>query len=191
MLRVLLPSWRFFDRSDGSPRLLYRSYVRALDAPVSYAAPDTVHAPRLALPGPDLGAWKELSFSSRSKHDGAHSVHPLLLHAHGNLTLARYTLLEHLLSDLSERAPEAAGDVTELVSYRLVQRLVARELARLAEPCPGLQFQFALVLLADDAACGQMACLRTAEVLLLSSVHEHGGAPDTPRSERAGRRAQQ
>ncbi|HEY2735616.1 MAG TPA: hypothetical protein VGI70_16580 [Polyangiales bacterium] len=87
-------------------------------------------SPRLhyRILGPDeAGDWRPLS-------DDVHQ-HRLLLNARDNLQLAYRSLLEQLLSDL-ESTPQ---DVTQLISYRLVQAMV---MFRIAAADGGDRYQF-------------------------------------------------
>lgn len=161
LLRVLLPSWRFFDDVAGSPTLLIRCGAR----------------------GGELGPWQAVSLAA-----ARHSAGSLFLSPRGNLALAHHTLLEQLLSDvadLDERlATGAAADaVPLLVSYRLVTRLARAKLApneaRAREPgvtAPSY-FQFKLTLFHDvDERVGRAheadQRLQSGDDLLISQLHD-------------------
>lgn len=142
-LRVLLPSWRFFDDVAGSPVLMAR----------------------FGASGQALGSWRLLT---RKVSRGPAA---LFLNAPGNLALAHHSLLEHLLSDVSELAEHRETSATErvetsvaveqLVSYRLVTRLVAQQL-----PAEAAHFQFKLTVFPDVDDAEQHA-----EDVLISALH--------------------
>jgi hypothetical protein len=128
-LKVLLPSWRFFDDAAGSPTL----WVRC------------------AASGEELGPWRT---PSRSVSRGPGS---LFVNARGNLALAHHSLLEHLLSDVADlderlEASAAAATVEQLVSYRLVTRLAKAQL-----PADAVRFQFKLTVFPDVDDNGERA----------------------------------
>ena len=142
-LRVLLPSWRFFDDIAGSPVLMAR----------------------FGASSQALGSWRALA---RRAPRGPGS---LFVNARGNLALAHHALLEHLLSDVAALAehletsvaahPETSAAVEQLVSYRLVTRLVVAQL-----PTEAAHFQFKLTVFPDVADAEQRA-----EDLLISALH--------------------
>jgi hypothetical protein len=78
MVRVLVPSWRFFDTVGEHPQL----WARAVPA-------DAPPGPWRALLGPPARAWWNVAW-----------------HPQGNLSLARHSLLDRLLADLA-RDPDA------------------------------------------------------------------------------------
>jgi len=222
MLRVLLPSWRFFDDSAGSPRLLLRTAAfdadfgpwRALafaprSAQGSSSGPDTSPGSPSARPVDSRFARTSEGALSRLARapEGALSRFArapegalarftrapqgalrLLFHPLSGLRLAHYSLVEHLLDELAELDPSVAADVTALVSYRLVLRLVERELASADERELAssvaierrLRFQFKVTLFDEsaDVAAGLRGSLARhdasfdgGEDLLVSSIH--------------------
>ena len=94
LLRVLLPSWRFFDAIASMPRVLVRSGP----------APDS------------LGEWRQLLAPPQR------SWANLVWHPAGNLSLAQHSLLERLLTDIAELADGA--EPADTVSYQLARNLV-------------------------------------------------------------------
>jgi hypothetical protein len=133
-LRAFFPSWRFFEDIGPVPTLRWRAGASA-DA---------------------LGPWRD-----------AHTPHArpwtaLLYNPKGNLTFAEHALVEHLLIDLDDVPDAAPDDAAQLVSYRLVQRVVEAQ-ARAAGGA-GL-YQFRVDLCATDAAPSE------SDVVLLSTVH--------------------
>jgi hypothetical protein len=101
---------------------------------------------RSLMPGQPPGPWLDALVPE------PRAPSALLLNARGNLFLACQSLEEQLCADLET----ASGDVTQLVSYRLVQTLVALRMPDSA-PC---QFQFRLS--ENDA---------TEQEIFVSSVH--------------------
>lgn len=154
ILRVLLPSWQFFDDVAGSPTLLIR--CGAKDG--------------------ELSPWQTVSLASPRKTGS------LFIHPRGNLALAHHTLLEHLLSDVAELddrldADAAADAVPLLVSYRLVTRLARAQLATQGElfgppHAPQRRFQFKLTVFPDAPRDRQHDAGRDAEDLLISRLHD-------------------
>ncbi len=111
-LRALIPSWRFFDRAVLSPRL----YIRVGSTPES------------------LAAWAPVDLGSRS--GGAFAFAPA-----ANLSLAYQSAIDRLVVELgdvdlseteSEIEIETDPRVTELVSYRLVERIARTHAPRAA-----------------------------------------------------------
>lgn len=113
-LRVVVPSWRFFDRIVPGPRLLYR----------------------MQAPGAEFEPWEPLF------RDETRPLSALLFNPRGNLRLAYYGLLEQLTDDLAELAD--ADQAERLVSYALVRDLVRHHLPRPLLAVRGLQYQFKL-----------------------------------------------
>ncbi len=96
LLRIALPSWRFFEALGDVPVLRYRS-------------------------GHDeasLGEWQP------ALQPLPRSLRRLVLNADGNLALACESLLQQLLADLSELDESQANALEEAVSYRLTRNLV-------------------------------------------------------------------
>lgn len=123
LVRVLIPSWRFFDDISESPLLLAR--VANPDAPFGPWLP-VLHPPRRAL-------------------------RDVLWNPGGNLALACNALVEHLVADLAD-FDESGADfdesgairAEELVSYQLVLNLVRSTLAARSQPATGIRLQFKL-----------------------------------------------
>lgn len=108
LLRCLFPAWRFFEEVADVPQLSHRS-VGPSDASGSL---DGVEG--------RAGPWVQTLQPPR-RHAGMWG-----LHAAGNLFLAYQSLVEQLASELLEdKQPE---ELTQSVSYQLVQALVVREL---------------------------------------------------------------
>ena len=135
-LRVLLPSWRFFD--EVAPTL-------ALQARVAHAAGV-------------FGAWQQLVPALRS---APRPLRALFLDAEGNLRLAHYGLLERLQSDLAE-LPADDPSAEALVSYALVLRLVRRALGGRPDTTPGARAQFRLTASVPGGADGPEVVLCSA-----------------------------
>jgi hypothetical protein len=95
-LTVLIPTWRFFDRLEGSPDLFYR---RCLD-------------------GSDPGPWLRVI----PRPPRAFST--LFWNPEGNLALASYGVVDQLVAELEDRGPLELGEAEQLVSFRLVRCLV-------------------------------------------------------------------
>jgi hypothetical protein len=114
-LRVLFPSFRFFDDAPGGLVLLVR------------AGPDATSLGSYgdALPPAPLGLGS-LWFSAQA-----------------NLRFAYYALLDQLVSDLGELETHDHEQARHLVSYVLVERL-AREVARSSHAQGLFQFQIEL-----------------------------------------------
>ncbi len=100
LLRVFIPSWRFFDEVGPAPRLYFR------------VATD---------PG-DLGAW--LPIEAHRGSLGRRSLYSLFLNPDENLFLAGNSLVAQLLSDIEDRGEGDSDRVQDSVSYRLVERWV-------------------------------------------------------------------
>ncbi len=96
LARLFLPSWRFFD--DAFSSTVLQGCVVSADGGCS--------------------AWTDLLEppTRRSAH--------LLWNPWGNLTLAKYSLVERMVDEASE----ASGDPAQLVSYELVVHLAREEL---------------------------------------------------------------
>jgi hypothetical protein len=134
-LRVLFPSWRFFDRLGQVPRLEFRAG----------ADPDALGPWQPALPPLPRSSWH------------------VLYNPAGNYFLAEQSLVERLLLEI-EAEPRGGGpreaEVTELISFRLVERLIRRRVTR-----PDEHYQFR-VLLSDAGAAP-----RDSDLVLLSEVY--------------------
>ncbi len=118
LVRVLLPSWRFFDDVQATPVLLVR----------------------LAADGAPYGAWLEL----RGAPPRAWPL-SLIWNPSGNLQLAEQGLLERLLADVASWEEGSEEGVDSLVSYELVVNLVRVKLAEAGDAGADARFQFKLV----------------------------------------------
>jgi len=116
LVRVLIPSWRFFDDISESPLLLAR--VATLGAP--------------------FGPWFPVLPPPRR------ALRDLLWNPGGNLALACNALVDHLVSDLADFDESGAIRAEELVSYQLVLNLVRSTLAAMSQPATGIRLQFKL-----------------------------------------------
>ncbi len=96
----LFPAWRFFEEVEPAPLLEYR-----------VLGPDAVP-----------GAWTRLISAPRRR------LRNLLLDADGNLALACHSLIERLIADIGDAEITELGRAAQLVSYRLVERLVVHAL---------------------------------------------------------------
>lgn len=83
MVRVLVPSWRFFDTVGEHPQLL----ARTVDA---HGGP----GPWRPVLAPPARAWWNVAW-----------------HPQGNLSLARHSLLDRLLADVARDPDEPPGDL--------------------------------------------------------------------------------
>ena len=112
LLRVLFPSWRFFDSAAPTPRLLVRT----------------------AEPGAPLGTYRDALPPLPRRWSS------LFLNAEGNLRLAYHGLLERLVSDVAELEEGDAEGARGLVSYELVMNLARASLSA-AERAERFQFK--------------------------------------------------
>lgn len=96
LLRIALPSWRFFEELGDVPRLRYRAGARE----------------------GELGPWQPLLKPQRR------GLRRLIYNPDGNLALAHESVLHQLLADVGEREAGRADELDEVVSYRLVRNLV-------------------------------------------------------------------
>ena len=117
MLRVLVPSWRFFDDLHESPALLAR----------------------VAPPGADFGPWRPILIPP------ARGLASLFFNPAGNLLLAHHSLLERLLADVSAWDDTREPGPESLVTYQLVLNLVRATIAADGGPQLGTRCQFKLV----------------------------------------------
>lgn len=115
LVRVLVPSWRFFDDLQVTPTLLVR----------------------VARDGEAFGEWAPVLSPPRR------SILHLVWNPEGNLLLAQQSLLERLLMDVGEWDERGATGPETLVSYQLVLNLVRAALA--ADGVRGATCQFKLV----------------------------------------------
>lgn len=145
LLRVLFPSWRFFDDLQVTPMLLVRV---ARDAG-----------------GP--GAWTPLLPPI------PRSPLQLAWNPQGNLRLAQYALLERLLMDVGDMDGDADTDaIAAFVSYQLVLNLVRAEVARDARFAGAVRCQFKLAeQRLWDATDAAAVPPRAGDDLLISREH--------------------
>lgn len=123
LVRVLFPSWRFFDDVQVAPLLL----VRLADGDDSF------------------GTWHRLLASPPRAWPRS-----LLWNPRGNLHLAEHVLLERLLTEVADLDDSGSTNVDELVSYELVVNLVRTKLAPSGGSAQ--RFQFKLVEVGADAS---------------------------------------
>lgn len=116
LVRVLIPSWRFFDDISESPLLLAR----------------------VANPAAPFGPWLPVL------HPPRRALRDVLWNPGGNLALACNALVEHLVDDLADFDESGAIRAEELVSYQLVLNLVRSTLAARSQPATGIRLQFKL-----------------------------------------------
>jgi hypothetical protein len=112
LLRVLLPSYRFFDDVFDAPTLR----VRAGDAP---GAGELVFA--LSPPARRARQW--------------------IWNPEGNLHLAHVSLLERLVNDLADAGPITHRDARVLPAHRMVEQLAQERAAALGLAGAWLQFE--------------------------------------------------
>ena len=117
-VRVLFPSWRFFDDVQATPALL----VRVIEGD-----------------GPPAGWQPILSPPTRSW------PRALFWNPAGNLQLAEHGLLERLMGDVAEWDAASDAGPESLVSYELVVNLVRTKLASRPASRSATHFQFKLV----------------------------------------------
>jgi hypothetical protein len=116
LVRVLLPSFRFFEDIAPIPAL----FVKCVASP---ADEDDMPYVRALAPAPPR----------RLRH--------ALWNPEGNLHLAHGSLLERLVSDLGDADITAIADAEALTSYRMVAVLAREEAARLGLRGDYLQFK--------------------------------------------------
>ncbi|MFN8573968.1 MAG: hypothetical protein U0132_18060 [Gemmatimonadaceae bacterium] len=129
LLRVLVPSWRFFDAVGSSPLLLARTGP----------TPDTLGAWQIVIQPPPRAFWH------------------LVWNPQGNLSLAYHTAVERLASEV-DLAP-TARDLTNSVSYQLVLNLVETTLRSTAGAQREHAVQFKLVERGIDGAAAEIAVM--------------------------------
>jgi hypothetical protein len=122
LLSVFVPTWRFFERLDASPDLLYRVWLRGSE------------------PGPWLRVIPHPPRSLRS----------LIWNPEGNLTLASYGLVDQLVAELEEHGRLELAAAEQLVSYRLVRCLVEHFCPATLRASPDFGYQFKLVSLTSN-----------------------------------------
>lgn len=118
LLRSFFPNWRFYHGLGYQPRL----FVRVMD---------------------DTGEWRlwEMFMPRAAFH-----LSDLLHNPRNNLMLAHQNLVDHLSADVQTLPDE--GDVRDLVTYQLVERLVR---SRLRADVVQFQFQLRLIPPGIDA----------------------------------------
>ncbi len=137
LFRALFPSWRFFEELGRVPKLSFR------------------------IVGSSETEWSECLAPERM------GLGALFLNARGNLRMAGNSLVEQLVTDLSELEDGATDEaVTSSVSYELVTRLVRSQVRELGGGGPGKRFQFRVVAAVPGAT------EREGEEILISSEHE-------------------
>jgi len=116
LVRVLVPSWRFFDDLQVTPALRVR----------------------VACTGGEFGDWEPVIAPAprRARH--------LVWNPEGNLVLAQHALLERLMLDVGAWEGDSAA-VTSFVSYQLVLNLVTSAIAHEARFAGAVRCQFKLV----------------------------------------------
>ena len=131
LLRSFFPNWRFYHGLGYQPRL----FVRIMD---------------------DTGQWQPWHmFMPRA----AFHLGDLFHNPHNNLILAHQNLVDHLSADIQTLPDE--GDVRELVTYQLVERLVRS----LLQP-DALRFQFQLRLVPPGAEADESMAVVTSPAQL-------------------------
>lgn len=125
LVRVLFPSWRFFDDVQVAPLLLVRR----------------------ATGEAEFGEWMPLLAPPARRWPLSLAWNPA-----GNVHLAEHVLLERLLADVAEWTEGSGQDVDDLVSYALVVNLVRVHLAASSRDVG--RFQFKLVEAGDGRAAG-------------------------------------
>lgn len=129
LLRSFFPNWRFYHGPGTQPRLFWR----------------IAH---------EHGLWTDWQmFMPRAHFAWHHWLH----NPRNNLTLANQNLVDHLSADLAA-LPED-GDVRELVTYKLVQRLARWLIACEGKSPLSYQFQLRLVEPLTQHADEDMAVL--------------------------------
>ncbi len=141
LFRVLFPSWRFFEDLCELPVLYHR--VRAADGA--------------------FGPWRK-SLSSDRRH-----LYKLLFNAEGNKLLAYQGLLQQVENDMQSVTEGSEAEFASSVSYRLLERLVRKQIPRseLPEGEGPVFFQFRLSSLMQGEAES------SATEILISLEHEY------------------
>ncbi len=120
-LRVLVPSWRFFEDVGHALKLECR-----------FGTPQ------------EQGEWHEVLRRPTP------AWHSFLFNPSGNLFLAQQSLLQRLESDISELDPEQTETFEQATSFLLVKRLVRSHLAEQGVPA-GTTFQFRISRALEEA----------------------------------------
>ena len=113
-MRVLFPSWRFFEDVGSA---LYLQY-------------------RLSAPSAEPGPWRDALRQPPRRWSS------FLLNAEGNLFLAAHSLLQRLESEIGELDPAHTSAFEGSVSFRLTQNLVQEQIRRDEPATAGMRFQF-------------------------------------------------
>ncbi|MBX2988345.1 MAG: hypothetical protein KF802_10660 [Bdellovibrionaceae bacterium] len=121
LLRVLLPSWRFFERAGQVPQLAYR-LLPSDPAPGAW----------IPCPAPVSRSWRHLVLNPR-----------------GNRNLAFHGLVERLMMDLNEWEDDRLNEFSSSVSYALVTEMVKFHLRRDSGLKEG-RFQFKIFVADED-----------------------------------------
>lgn len=116
IVRILFPSWRFFEEPTPLPEISYR------------------------LLGPsESSEWRGLLSSP------PRSARTLLYNPRGNLALAEHTLLQQIESDIADLPPDTdAAEFERSVSFRLAENLVRFVLSQSAGIPDGSSVEFRL-----------------------------------------------
>ncbi|MBC7692030.1 MAG: hypothetical protein H7222_09685 [Methylotenera sp.] len=122
LLRAFFPSWRFFEDFGEVPALQIRMVISGEFGPWEQALPKTRRSPTT-----------------------------LLLHAQGNFLLAAGSLLQQFLSDLEDHQDLQArglanGEISELVTYQLVQDLALDQFRRSHPKARHCQFKLCTLI---------------------------------------------
>jgi hypothetical protein len=122
LLRVLIPSWRFFDRLEQVPKLHYR----------------------VRREGEVATDWKMFCLEDER------TALSLFLNPTGNLNLAFHGLIERAVSDINSSADLQAFSAS--ISYQLVERMVRYLLLTDKLAAPSDYFQFKISILTVQSA---------------------------------------
>ena len=115
LFKVFFPSWKFFDELGEPPVLYYR----------------------LIFSNGEPGPWL-VCMENQTRGFGA-----LFLNAQGNLRMACNSLVERLIGDVNETPVKSPADISNSVSYQLVQNLVRNRVG-------AARFQFKIVSGKED-----------------------------------------
>lgn len=135
LLRVLIPSWRFFDDVGHVSKLFYQT---------------------------NLATQWQPCFQPQPRH-----WYQLFLNPQTNLRMALNSLVERLVSEISEATEASKDQIPQSVSYQLVENLV-RHQAR-SQNVNIKTFRFKIIV-SDPAADTESA--RAGEEVLLSDLCE-------------------
>lgn len=112
-LRVLFPSWKFFEEVGSALSLEYR-----------------IHGPN-----GEVGEWTE------TLHRPAPHCYSFLFNPEGNLFLAAQSLLQRLEEEIGSSDPQAGGAIEHTTSFQLVKRLVSFQIRERTGECSRFQFR--------------------------------------------------